>query len=304
MAIRIGNAPVSWGVYEAGKPHNANWREVLDAIAKAGYAGTELGPYGYLPTSAAELGKELSARNLKLGSSYIGAFLADPSQRAKAVEQALTVGKLLASQGVKEVMMADEGSPKRKAIAGRVPKDGSEGWTAAQWKEVATTLHAIADAVKKELGMSVVVHHHAGTYIETPDEIARLLAETDAAKVNLLLDTGHCVYGGGDPLKIIQTHGSRVRYVHFKDAKPEEIKRVRETDIHMDDAWKRGVFCPLGQGVIDFKAVVGALQQTAYDGWVIVEQDIVPDANGKLAPEPFASAHESIRYLRETVGLR
>ena len=46
---RGGNAPVSWGVYEADRP-NPPFARVLDDIAAAGYAGTELGPYGYLPT--------------------------------------------------------------------------------------------------------------------------------------------------------------------------------------------------------------------------------------------------------------
>src|SRR6267378_3640271 len=63
--MRVGNAPVSWGVYEADRP-NPPFGEVLDGIARAGYAGTELGPYGYLPTSPRELDHELRSRGLTL----------------------------------------------------------------------------------------------------------------------------------------------------------------------------------------------------------------------------------------------
>ena len=63
------------------------------------------------------------------------------------------------------------------------------------------TLHAVARALRDELGMRAVVHHHAGTFVETPAEIERLLEETDPDTIGLLLDTGHAVYGGADPLR-------------------------------------------------------------------------------------------------------
>ncbi|HET8645954.1 MAG TPA: TIM barrel protein, partial [Vicinamibacteria bacterium] len=121
--------------------------------------------------------------------------------------------------------------------------------------------------------------------------------------VGLLLDTGHYVYGGGEPLTLLQRHGDRVRYVHLKDARGAEIERVRATDIAMDEAWRRGVFCPLGEGVVDFPGVVSALRARGYDGWLIVEQDVVPDAAGRLHPDPFASAARSRDYLRQRCGV-
>lgn len=301
--IRVGNAPVSWGVYEASRPTNPPFGQVLDAIAAAGYDGTELGPYGYLPTSPEALARELSARNLALGSSYVGMPLVDPARRDEAVQAALEVGRLLATRGVRELICAGEDVPERQRIAGRVPEDGSAGLSDRAWKDVAQTLHAVARALSAELGMRVVVHHHAGTFIETTGEIARLLHETDPALVGLLLDTGHAVYGGADPLALIERHGPRIQYVHFKDVKPSELERVRATDIPMGEAWQRGVFCPLGEGSVDFPQIAQALRRQGYEGWVIVEQDVVPDARGRLAPDPFESARQSRRYLREEVGL-
>src|SRR5207244_5699153 len=220
-----------------------------------------------------------------------------------SVRAALDVARLLASQRVRELIVADDEDPARTAQAGRVPVDGSAGFDDEQWREAVATLNAVARALRDELSMTVVVHHHAGTFVETPPEIDRLLAETDPERVGLLLDTGHALYGGADPVEVLRRHGDRVRYVHLKDVRADELARVRTTDISMSEAWKRGVFCPLGEGVVDFPGVVESLRARDYDGWLIVEQDVVPDERGRLEPEPFASARRSRAYLREKVGV-
>lgn len=299
---RIGNAPVSWAVYEAHLP-NPPYANVLDAIAASGYSGTELGPYGYLPTNRDDLARELDARKLTLGSSFVPVSLEDPAARDAVIAHSLKVASLLAQFGVKELIVADDEDPKRTAEAGRIPADGSKGWTAAEWKNAVETLEVIARRVMDAHGLSVVVHHHAGTFIETTEEIDRLLEMAKPELVNLLLDTGHAVYGGADPVDVATRHGARVKYVHLKDADRKQLEIVRTTGISMQDAWKAGVFCPLGQGVVDFKGVVAALAKCHYDGWMIVEQDVVPDASGKLNPDPTESARKSRIYLREVLGL-
>jgi inosose dehydratase len=300
--IRVGNAPVSWGVYEADRP-NPPFENVLDAIAAAGYQGTELGPYGYLPVDPVALDAELRSRNLALGSSFVCLPLSEAGQQRASVEQALKVARLLASQGVREVIIADQETEARRAVAGRVPADGSAGWNDRQWATALSTLAEVGRALQRELGMRVVVHHHAGTHFETPAEIDRLLAGSDPELVALLLDTGHLVFGGGDPLQLLAEHGSRVRYVHFKDVNPRLLAEVRGTDLHMNEAWRRGVFCALGEGMVDFPACTERLRALGYEGWVIVEQDVVPDQSGRLEPEPGESARKSRRYLREACGL-
>jgi inosose dehydratase len=289
-------------VYEADRP-NPPFAAVLDAIAAAGYEGTELGPYGYLPTSPDTLSAELRKRGLGLGSSFVPLPLEDASRRAKSVESALAVARLLASQGVGELIVADDEDPRRTRIAGRIPEDGSAGWTSAQWREAVKTLDTVAGALRDALGMRVVVHHHAGTFVETPAEIERLLAETDPGLVGLLLDTGHATYGRADAVEMASRHADRIRYVHLKDVAGPELDHVRASAIEMQDAWKRGVFCPLGSGVVDFPGVIDALRGKGYAGWMIVEQDVVPDAQGRLVPDPAESARRSRAYLREKVGL-
>jgi inosose dehydratase len=289
-------------VYESDRP-NPPWAAVLDAIAAAGYDGTELGPYGYLPTEPAVLARELHARGLALGSSFVALPLEDESARARGVTHALKVARLLASQGVRELIVADDDDARRAAMAGRVPGDGSAGWTDAEWRAAAATLEALARALADEAGMSVVVHHHAGTFIETPDEVERLMGETDPGLVGLLLDTGHFAYGGGNPVELLARQGDRVRYVHLKDVRAGELQRVRSGDVTMQEAWRRGVFCPLGDGVVDFPALAEELRGRAYEGWVVVEQDVVPDESGVLHPDPYESAVRSRAYLKRECGL-
>lgn len=300
--MRVGNAPVSWAVYEADRP-NPPFARVLDEIAAAGYEGTELGPFGYLPTEPDALRRELASRRLALGSSFVPLPLEDAAARERSIEAALRVGRLLATQGVAELIVADDEDHARSARAGRIPADGSAGWTEAQWREAVATLHAVARALRERLGLRVVVHHHAGTFLETPDEIDRLLAQTDPELVNLLLDTGHAAFGGDDAVDVVRRHGDRIRYVHLKDVRADELARVRGTDVPMSEAWARGVFCPLGDGLVDFERLVESLRGRGYGGWLIVEQDVVPDAAGLLHPEPARSARQSRAYLRERVGL-
>jgi inosose dehydratase len=297
MTIRVGNAPVSFGVFEPGfgETKQLPYPTVLDQIAAAGYEGTELGPYGYLPTDAGALAGELDKRGLALASSFVPVALADPTALDAAVQEVLTVGRLLVSREVGEVIVADTVDERRAATAGCEPP----GWSDKQWEQAARTLEVLADALHRELGMAIVIHHHAGTYLETPAEVERLLAVTDPERVNLLLDTGHYVYGGGDPLELLRAHPGRVTYLHYKDVDAELLSAVRRQGIHMQDAWRQGVFVPLGRGCVDFLAITKQLRERAYSGWIIVEQDTVADEQGKLSPDPADCAAQSRAYLGE-----
>jgi inosose dehydratase len=143
--------------------------------------------------------------------------------------------------------------------------------------------------------MRIVVHHHAGTFVETPEEIARLLSATE---VDLLLDTGHCVYGGGDPLDLLQRHPTRIRYLHYKDIDVDKLAWIRTESIDMDRAWRANVFVPLGQGSIDFPSITNYLRGCEYKGWIIVEQDVVLGDDGEAPFDLLECAKQSRTYLK------
>jgi inosose dehydratase len=129
--------------------------------------------------------------------------------------------------------------------------------------------------------------------VETPAEIDQLLARTHASLVGLVLDTGHIVYGGGDPLHVLERHRSRVWHVHFKDCDPTVAARARAGGLGYLAAVREQLFCALGAGMVDFPAIVESLQRHEYDGWIVVEQDVFPGCG-----TPAASATRSREYLR------
>lgn len=298
----VGNAPVSWGVFEAGplaRRENPPYERVMDEIAATGYYGTELGPYGYFPTDPATLRRALAQRRLALGSAFVPVDItgADPEV---ALEEARTAGRLLAAMGVSQLILADADHSERAATAGR--PGAQPQLTDSQWRQAAQLVEWIARDLAG-LGLQVVFHHHVGTYVETPDDLRRLLALTDPELVGVCFDTGHYVYGGGDAVEGLRELGSRIRYVHLKDVWPERLARVRAERIPMEQAWELGVFSPLGAGTVDFPAVVEGLRRQDYAGWLIVEQDVVLDERGEATPSPVTGARDSREFLREACGV-
>lgn len=279
--------------WECLKPYS----EVLDEMATAGYEGTELGPYGYLPTEPERLRAELSARGLELVSAFVPMPLAEPERHEAAFHEALRVAELLARSGARLIVLADEMTKARIEPAGKVV-EARDGLTDRQWDAAIRTLERTARACR-ELGLSVAFHHHAGTFIETPDEIERLCASTDPKLIGLCLDTGHYFYGGGDPVEAVLRYGARIRHLHLKDIDPTVLEKVRWEGIGFLDAVRQSVFCELGRGAVDFPAVMRALADCRYSGWAVVEQDLDASQPGM---RPLDCAIRSRSYLREVIG--
>jgi inosose dehydratase len=297
--ITVGNAPVSWGVMEvAGWGKQIPYSQLLDEIQRAGYAGTELGPYGYFPTDPETLASELSTRELHLIASFVPIPLAHSTRHEDAYKKAMEVADLLAKVGAPLIVLADEMSEMRMAVSGRVD-ELRDGMTESQWKGAARILSRLASDCR-EIGVSAVFHHHAGTFIETPKEVARLCASTDSDLLGLCLDTGHYLFGGGDPSEAVSSYGSRIRHLHLKDVRLSVLTRAREDKVGFLDAVRRGVFCELGEGDINLKAVVERLAGLGYSGWAVVEQD-VDTRNEKV--KPLESAIRSRQFLRNEIGI-
>ena len=133
-------------------------------------------------------------------------------------------------------------------------------------------LHRAAELCRRE-GLEPIFHPHAGTYIETADEIDRLMERIDPSLVGLCLDTGHFRYGGAIPAQAIRDYASLIRHVHLKDCATSVLRGVVERDEDLAAAIGGGVFCPLGTGDADIAAAIAALDEIGYEGWLVVEQD-------------------------------
>lgn len=299
MQIKVGTAPVSWGIMEVeGWSGNQAYAKVLDEMAEAGYEGTELGPYGYLPTDPERLIAELSFRGLSLVSAFVPVHLAESQRHEADFHEAIKVADLLARAGSQFIVLADEMGGARMSVAGRVDAE-RDGMNSRQWDGAVEILSRIATACR-ELGLGTVFHHHAGTLVETPAEIERLCTSTDPTLIGLCLDTGHYMYGGGDPIDAVKKYGSRILHFHLKDVRPDVLQSVREDGVGFLSAVRRGVFCELGEGAVNFPAITKELINVGYKGWALVEQDVDADQPGV---NPYESAVRSRKYLRDVIGL-
>jgi inosose dehydratase len=295
--VRIGNAPVSWGIFEiAGLSADLPYQRVIDEIALAGYEGTELGPWGYYPTDPDLLRTELQTRGLTLASAFCPVDLTDRRAHDSAEAQVLEVADLLQALGTHEVILADPLRPPRAACAGRAGT--SDEMSSAAWAATIDGVNRIGQTLAGR-GMTAVFHHHTATYVETGPEIDHLLGATDPSTIGLCLDTGHAVYGGADPVDLVRRWPDRVRYVHLKDVDPRALARARAEGLDYEAGVRSGVFCPLGRGCVDFVGVFAELRKIEYDGWLIVEQDvIVDDATGAALP-PLEAARQSLAFLKK-----
>ncbi|MGH8632229.1 MAG: TIM barrel protein, partial [Burkholderiales bacterium] len=194
---------------------------VLDEIAQAGYEGTELGDWGFLPTDPEVLNQALRSRGLSLVGALVPWPLADAAMHKDAIDTALRTARLLASAPASDearpfVILADDNGADatRTSLAGRIRPE--HGLTPAQWKTFAAGAAAVARAVRDETGLRTVVHHHCAGFVETPEETDRFLDLTDPGLVGLCFDTGHYAYAGGDALAGLKRYGDRAWHVHFK----------------------------------------------------------------------------------------
>ena len=144
-------------------------------------------------------------------------------------------------------------------------------------------------------GFEPVFHPHTSTYVEAPQEIERLL---ELSRIELLLDTGHLLVGGSDPIQALRDWGPRVGYVHLKDARLDVVRDVVAEGVGGVEAWRRGVFCELGTGDVDLDAFLDALRATGYDGWLCVEQDRIPRDDEPLSEAADAQVRNRA-WLRE-----
>lgn len=277
--IKIANAPCSWGVLEFDlSGQAAGYDQVLNEIQETGYEGSELGDWGFMPSTPQELKAALDQRKLAMVGAFVPVFLKDPSKHAAGADLAVKTAKLMVDAGYTNafiVLADDNGSvPERTLNAGRVTAD--LGLSKLEWQIFAAGANLVASEVKAKTGLRTVFHHHCAGYVETPQEIDQLLELTDPSLVGLVLDMGHYLFGGGNPLEALKKHKNRIWHIHFKDCHTDIAAQSRTEGWDYFQSVGHGVFCELGKGGVDFPAIVEELSNQNYSGWIVVEQDVLP----------------------------
>ncbi|MEM7035028.1 MAG: sugar phosphate isomerase/epimerase [Chloroflexota bacterium] len=298
MHINIATAPVSWGVLMKDTPNVPPYSQVLDEIKEAGYTGTELGPFGYLPLDIEKVKDELGARGLKLISAFTIFNMVEGKNDAEVYEEAITTAKTLSALDCEHIVLSDAlfVDDNRAKRAGRIrPEDSLDE---AGKDKHAANVDAFAKMAYEEYGLKSVIHPHVGGYLETPDEIDGVLKRTDPELVGLCFDMAHISYGGGDPVAVLDTWRDRTWYMHIKECDQRVLDEVLGREGDYFDGVESDVFPELGKGTIDWLAIRDILTEMNYNGWATVEQDILP---GK-GIDALACARRNRAYLKDKLG--
>ena len=296
--LLVANAPVSYGAFEITvgvDPNVPDATTLMDWVAGAGYVGIDLGPVGYLG-GPRDLAERLTERGLGLAGGYLELPFSEPARLEGSLgelEELLDIfDNVAVGPEPPKPTLADAGSPARAALPGRAAVDPSVGLDEAGWVRFADGL-ARAVARCRARGYEPTFHHHTATYIEAQWEIERMLEVSD---VGLCLDTGHLLLGRGDPVTAIRQWAPRINQVHLKDARRAILREIVAEGAPVQEIWRRRAFCALGDGDIAVDQVLAGLDEIGYTGWLVVEQDILPDPANP--GEPALDQRRNREYLR------
>jgi inosose dehydratase len=284
--VKLATSPTTWGVDFADAPTNPPWPAVLDDIERSGVGALELGPVGYLPEDPRELREALSSRRLTAVGSFVFEDLHDREQADAIVDVARRACRVIAEAGGRVLVIIDRPGRERAVTAGR--SAAARRLPDAAWREMLEVIEQVA-GVARAHGLVSAIHPHVGGYVEFEDEIGRIAAETDHG---LCLDTGHLAYAAADPVAMLARYAGRLVHVHLKDVDGDVLADVRRRELDFGTAVARGVFCPLGRGIVDLPGVLAELERQRYDGFATIEQDRVPGDG-----TPLEDLRESVRAL-------
>ena len=292
--VRIGINPLSW--MNDDLPALGGETALETALAEGkeiGYEGFELG--NKFPKDGPALKAKLDSFGLACVSGWYSGFLAEDSVAAE-VERCKAHMSKLQYNGVKVVVYGECAGTIQGQIdtpLAKRPRFASD----ALWKAYAERLNAFGAHLQTSYGITLAYHHHMGAYVESPDDLDRLMALTDPARVGLLYDTGHAYFGGAtEPDLLLKKHVTRVVHVHCKDVRPKVISQARNDGWSFLNGVLNGTFTVPGDGVIDYEAILSTLHAAGYQGWLVVEAEQDP----ALAPS-YAYAQKGFQTLRGIV---
>ena len=292
--VRIGINPLSW--MNDDLPALGGETALETALAEGkeiGYEGFELG--NKFPKDGPALKAKLDSFGLACVSGWYSGFLAEDSVGAE-IERCKAHMSKLQYNGVKVVVYGECAGTIQGQIdtpLAKRPRFASD----ALWKAYAERLNAFGAHLQTSYGITLAYHHHMGAYVESPDDLDRLMALTDPASVGLLYDTGHAYFGGAtEPDLLLKKHVARVVHVHCKDVRPKVISQARNDGWSFLNGVLNGTFTVPGDGVIDYEAILSTLHAAGYQGWLVVEAEQDP----ALAPS-YAYAQKGFQTLTSIV---
>lgn len=292
--LTIGVCPDQWGVWFPEDPRQIPWRTALAEMAEAGFDVMETGPFGYFPKDAVELTKVMDEFGFRVVAGTGWGILHKPEAWADTETFFREVAETHAAVGAEYIvhlppMFRDEhtGAFTDERIL-----------TGDNWKAYVDNANRLGQILLDEYGLKMALHPHGDSHIETPEDIDRIFAATDPTYVNLCLDTGHIVYGGGDPVEMVKKYPERIAFVHIKAFDEQITKQAHDEDWPFVKAVGAGASVRPPAGAPDMQQLVDALADLDKELYVICEQDLYP-CDPRL---PLPNAVMTRQYLA-SVGL-
>ena len=292
--VRLAIAPIGWTNDDMPDLGGENtFEQCISEMALAGFSGSEIG--NKYPKDPQVLKHYLDMRGLQICNAWFSSLFTSQGFEATR-ESFLKHRDRLHALGAKIIGASEQGN----SIQGKqVNIFGPEKpvYTKDQWKAVADGYNALG-RLAREAGMTLTIHHHMGTGLQTAEEIDRLMSLTDPELVYLLFDSGHLTFAGIDPLPVLKKYIRRIRHVHLKDVRLSVRAQAEKEGWSFLGAVRAGVFTVPGDGDVDFVPIFQVLEQEGYEGWVVVEAEQDP-----AKANPFEYALKARRYIREKAGL-
>ena len=286
--VRIAGAPISWGVIEVPDwGYQMGVDRVLYEAASGGLAAMEAGPEGFLPRDPSEASSTLSKHGLSLVGGFVPVVLHRPSVREAELSSVEQKAEFFAAAGADVLVLG--------ASTGSDNLEESVELEDESWEELFETLSSIEEIGARH-DLTVTLHPHYGTVIERHHHVQRFLNGCDTG---LCLDTGHLMIAGSDPIEVAERAADRVQHVHLKDVDQDLVEQVAGGELGFKEAVRRGVFRPLGDGDVDIERLLGLLRQANYQGWYVLEQDIIVGAKPDEGEGPGTDVRKSLAFLKE-----
>jgi inosose dehydratase len=289
--IRIGCVPITW--------KNVPQDQVLSEIAQAGYEGCPVWPKEGETTRA--MLDRVARYGLKPAPGYLEGHFWRKDQEEQILGRARRQAAFSREVGCTELYVAVGGfrayttrrGLTRDAVAGHVqPEDAMSD---EEFAQTAAVLNRVGEITLAE-GVRSCLHNHAGTVIETPAEIDRLLSLVDRDVFFMGPDTGHLAYGGADVVPFFRQYADLIKTVHLKDINRQVLEEGRAKEWDYAAFKEHGIYTELGQGMVDIPGLLAVLNDTGFEGWILVETDVTQ------LPTALESAIISRNYLR-SLGL-
>jgi inosose dehydratase len=295
--ISYGTNPIAWSNDDdRSLGAHISLDQCLDETAKIGFDGIEKGHK--FPEDPAGLKAVLEPRGLRYVSGWHSLNLLTQSieDEKKAMQPALD---LLKAMGSKVIIVCETSNAihGNDAVAVNARPKLSEG----DWAKFGAGVEALAEYAAAQ-GIALVYHHHMGTIVESEEEIDKLMANT-GPHAKLLLDTGHCLFGGGNPERVAKNYMHRVGHIHAKNVRPVIARQVRDENLSFLEGVRRGVFTVPGdaEGGVDFPPVLRIAAEHGYQGWLVIEAEQDPDVRNPFEYQSLGL--KSLKAMAREAGL-